>query len=104
MKALIILAHGSRRDESNLEISDLTNKEIVSEPIYSFQSLDSCKHEMWVVDEENKVNLAVDSDKIIKLNPTGSILPVKYGKGGPMDFSELCIKEDGTSKVYANSC
>ena len=26
MKALIILAHGSRRDESNLEISDLTNK------------------------------------------------------------------------------
>ena len=44
----------------NLELNELTNKEIASKPIYSFESLDSCKHEMWIVDEENKVSKICD--------------------------------------------
>ena len=64
------------------------------------------KDQSWQIstDKNNALVLSNIAGGGIKLNPTGSILPVKYGKGGPMDFSELCIKEDGTSKVYANSC
>jgi len=39
----------------NEELTELIKKEIASKPIYSFDALDKCKHEMWVVDNEEKV-------------------------------------------------
>ena len=39
----------------NAELNEIIKKEIVSKPTYSFEALDQCKHEMWVVNEENKI-------------------------------------------------
>ena len=39
----------------NAELTELIKKEIVSKPTYSFNALDHCKHEMWIINEENKV-------------------------------------------------
>ena len=39
----------------NSELTELVKKEINLNPIYSFEALDGCKHEMWIVDEESKV-------------------------------------------------
>ena len=39
----------------NEELTELIKKEIVLKPTYSFESLDMCKHEMWIVNEESKV-------------------------------------------------
>jgi len=39
----------------NPELTELIKKEIKSKPIYSFDALDGCKHEMWIVDNETKV-------------------------------------------------
>ena len=39
----------------NDELNELTKKEITSKPIYSFKALDGCKHEMWIIDEDNKI-------------------------------------------------
>jgi len=40
-------------DSSSL--NDLIEKQIISQPIYSFNALDECKHELWVVDNQNTV-------------------------------------------------
>jgi len=39
----------------NEELTELIKKEIVLKPTYSFEALDVCKHEMWIVNEESKV-------------------------------------------------
>jgi len=39
----------------NAELMELIKKEIFSKPTYSFEALDHCKHEMWIVNEESKV-------------------------------------------------
>jgi len=39
----------------NAKLNEIIKKEIVSKPTYSFEALDQCKHEMWVVNEENKI-------------------------------------------------
>jgi len=39
----------------NAELTELIKKEIVLKPTYSFEALDQCKHEMWIVNEESKV-------------------------------------------------
>ena len=39
----------------NEELTELIKKEIVLKPTYSFDALDMCKHEMWIVNEESKV-------------------------------------------------
>ena len=39
----------------NEELNKIIKKEIVSEPTYSFEALDNCKHEMWIINEESKV-------------------------------------------------
>ena len=35
--------------------SELIKKQIVSKPKYSFDALDGCKHELWVINEESTV-------------------------------------------------
>ena len=44
----------------NSELNELIKKEIESKPIYSFKALDNCMHEMWVVNENNKVSKICD--------------------------------------------
>ena len=39
----------------NTGLNELIEKQIISEPIYSFNALDECKHELWVVDNQNTV-------------------------------------------------
>jgi uncharacterized protein (DUF1015 family) len=39
----------------NKELNEFIIKEIVLKPTYSFDALDGCKHEMWIVKEEDKV-------------------------------------------------
>jgi len=39
----------------NEELTELIKKEIVLKPTYSFEALDMCKHEIWIVNEESKV-------------------------------------------------
>jgi uncharacterized protein (DUF1015 family) len=39
----------------NKELTELIKKEIVLKPTYSFEALDMCKHEIWIVNEESKV-------------------------------------------------
>ena len=39
----------------NKELNDLVQKELANSPIYSFEGMDGSKHEMWIVDDENKV-------------------------------------------------
>ena len=39
----------------NAELTELIKKEIFSKPTYSFEALDHCKHEMWIINEESKV-------------------------------------------------
>jgi len=39
----------------NAELNEIIKKEIFSKPIYSFEALDHCKHEMWIINEESKV-------------------------------------------------
>ncbi len=42
------------------ELNELINKEMVSKPIYSFEALDKCKHEMWKVNNQDKVTKICD--------------------------------------------
>ena len=39
----------------NKELNDLVQKEIINSPVYSFKGMDGSNHEMWVVNDENKV-------------------------------------------------
>ena len=39
----------------NAELNKIIKKEIFSKPTYSFEALDHCKHEMWIINEESKV-------------------------------------------------
>ena len=39
----------------NEELNKIIKKEIISKPNYSFEALDHCKHEMWIINEESKV-------------------------------------------------
>jgi len=39
----------------NAELTELIKKQTVLKPTYSFEALDLCKHEMWIVNEESKV-------------------------------------------------
>jgi len=39
----------------NKELNDLVQKEILNSPVYSFKGMDGSNHEMWVVNDENKV-------------------------------------------------
>jgi len=44
----------------NKLLNDLVEKELVSSPVYSFEGMDGCKHEMWVIDEKNKIEKICD--------------------------------------------
>jgi len=44
----------------NNELTELIKKEIISKPIYSFEALDKCKHEMWIINDEMKVKNICD--------------------------------------------
>ncbi len=39
----------------NKELDELIKKEITLKPTYSFNAMDGCKHEMWIVNDKNKV-------------------------------------------------
>ncbi len=39
----------------NKKLNDLIEKELVNSPLYSFKGMDGYTHEIWVVDEEDKV-------------------------------------------------
>jgi len=39
----------------NAELMELIKKEIFSKPTYSFEALDHCKHEMWIVNDDSKI-------------------------------------------------
>ena len=44
----------------NKELNDLIENELINSPIYSFDGMDGCKHEMWVINEKNKVKKISD--------------------------------------------
>ena len=44
----------------NKELNDLVENELVNSPIYSFDGMDGFKHEMWVINEKNKVKKISD--------------------------------------------
>ncbi len=44
----------------NKELNDLVESELVNSPIYSFDGMDGFKHEMWVINEKNKVKKISD--------------------------------------------
>ena len=39
----------------NKKLNDVVEKELVNSPIYSFEGMDGYKHEMWIIDEKDKV-------------------------------------------------
>ena len=39
----------------NKELTKLINQEIIVSPTYSFEALDRCKHEMWIVNDDSKI-------------------------------------------------
>ena len=39
----------------NEELTKLINQEIIVSPTYSFEALDRCKHEMWIVNDDSKI-------------------------------------------------
>ena len=39
----------------NAELNEIIKKEIVSKATYSFEALDYCKHEMWIVNDDSKI-------------------------------------------------
>ena len=39
----------------NEELTKLINQEIIFSPTYSFEALDRCKHEMWIVNDDSKI-------------------------------------------------
>jgi len=39
----------------NAELNEIIKKEIVSKATYSFEALDHCKHEMWIVNDDSKI-------------------------------------------------
>ncbi len=44
----------------NKDLNNLVENELLNSPIYSFEGMDGCKHEMWVVDEKNKIEKICD--------------------------------------------
>ncbi len=44
----------------NKKLNNLVENELLNSPIYSFEGMDKCKHEMWVVDEKNKIEKICD--------------------------------------------
>ena len=44
----------------NNELDELLKKEILSQPIYSFEAIDKCKHEIWVLKEDQKIKQICD--------------------------------------------
>ena len=44
----------------NDELNGLLKKEILSEPIYSFDAIDKCKHEIWVLNQNEKIQKICD--------------------------------------------
>jgi len=44
----------------NTELDELLKKEVLSEPAYSFNALDGCRHELWVIDDLKKVQKISD--------------------------------------------
>ena len=38
----------------NKELNHLVDNELVKPSIYSFEGMDNCKHEMWIVDDRTK--------------------------------------------------
>ncbi len=44
----------------NPKLTELIKKEITLKPKYSFEALDNCKHEMWVVNQKNTVGKICD--------------------------------------------
>ena len=44
----------------NDELNGLLKKEILSKPIYSFDAIDKCKHEIWVLNQSEKIQKICD--------------------------------------------
>jgi len=44
----------------NKQLNNIIEKELVNSPLYSFKGMDGYKHEMWIIDEKNKVEKISD--------------------------------------------
>ncbi len=44
----------------NEQLNKLVDNELTNSAFYSFEAMDGCKHEMWVIDEKNKVEKISD--------------------------------------------
>ena len=55
-------------------------------------------------DKNNSLVFANKAGGGLKLDANGSVLPIKHAQGGPIDFSSLCMQNDGTGKIYSGSC
>ena len=44
----------------NTELDELLKKEVLSKPAYSFEALDRCKHEVWIIENKEKVQKISD--------------------------------------------
>ena len=44
----------------NEKLNNLLDNELTNSAFYSFEAMDGCKHEMWVIDEKNKVEKISD--------------------------------------------
>ena len=55
-------------------------------------------------DKNNSLTFANKAGGGLKLDANGSVMPIKFAQGGPIDFSSLCMQNDGTGKIYSGSC
>ena len=44
----------------NEQLNKLIDNELTNSAFYSFEAMDGCKHEMWIIDEKNKVEKISD--------------------------------------------
>tara|TARA_B100000287_G_scaffold402998_1_gene424387 strand:+ start:91 stop:1293 length:1203 start_codon:yes stop_codon:yes gene_type:complete len=44
----------------NEQLNQLLKKEILSAPIYSFEAIDKCKHEIWILNQKEKIQKICD--------------------------------------------
>ena len=63
----------------------------------------------WLItpNSNNSLVMANKQNGGVKFDSQGAIIPLKYtgkGKGGPLDLSTLCMKNDGAHTVYGGLC
>ena len=63
----------------------------------------------WLItpDTNNALILGNKQNGGLKLDSEGAVMPLKYiggGRGGPVNLSKICMKDDGTSTLYGGLC